>query len=307
MQHRFLTLMVLTLIQGIGWGGCRKKPTKTTPGRDAPRANAGAPSAPTTTPTHTTTRETVTFHKVYPKVGTIRVTTEAMKMRFTMNARGTALTMAHNGIEAKSEKVLALTGNRISKVEVTYTLVLETKTQNGTATHTPSPVVGKTYVVEARGGKVLVTTRDGRSVSAAENKHVAKDYKSLGKANHMLDAIPTKPVAVGNYVPAFAEALKKSFADTFAGDPKQQWTIANVFVKLNSKGTVAGTPVAILAVGVSMTMAQPGFNMTMHLKGTVVLRLADGWPLTLTMSGPLDILGNHNAGRMSMSQIYLYR
>jgi hypothetical protein len=60
--------------------------------------------------------------------------------------------------------------------------------------------------------------------------------------------------------------------------------------------------------GMAMTVTQQtGFTMTMHMKGTVTVRLADGWPIRLSMKGPLDIMGQKNAGIMTMNQKTQYK
>lgn len=251
---------------------------------------------------------TVTINKVMPRLGLIRMTSDETSMGFTLTEKGQTLTMKVNQSKKKSEKLLALKGSIATKLEVTFQKVAKVEVMNSKTLKPPSPLEGKTYVVEVRSGQLLVTKADGKPVTAEEQELVASEYKTLGKPNFMLDGLPVGPVRIGARIPSMEEALKKSFTLSMGGKPGEKWQIDNASVTLSGKGRVDGAAVALMDFGMAMTVTQQtGFTMTMHMKGTVTVRLADGWPIRLSMKGPLDIMGQKNAGIMTMNQKTQYK
>lgn len=288
MLHRFPVMLVVPLLLGVGLP-CRAR----TPVGDQRRGLQTGP---------------VTFKKVLPRPGLIRISTESTVMTFSISDGARTLKTSTTGSKRKSEKLLAVLGSTATKLEVTYHKLAKVEVQNGKTRNVPSPLVGKTYVVEAKDGNTVVSARAGKPVPAAEQALVAEDYRSLGKPNFMLDGLPSGPIQIGARVPSMEEAMKKSFIQSMGGKPGEQWQISDPVVTLTGRGRAEGAQVAFLTFEMAMTMSQPGgFSMTMHMKGTVTIRLADGWPIAMIMSGPMDIMGTKNAGQMNMSQRTQYK
>lgn len=251
---------------------------------------------------------TVTITKKMPRVGLTRVSSEENNMRFSISGGGGSLSLNATGSKKKTEKLLAVTGSTPTKVRVTFHKITKVEVQNGMTRKVPSPIAGKTYEVEATASQVAVTGPGGKAVPEAERAAVAEEYRSFGKPNFMLDGLPTDPIQIGARVPSMEEAMKKSFRESMSGKPGEQWQISDPIVTLAGQGRVAGARVAFFDFSMSMTLTQgAGFTMTMHQKGRVTVRLADGWPIQMSMKGPMDIMGKANAGQMSMTQKTQYR
>lgn len=191
----------------------------------------------------------------------------------------------------KTEEVLAVDGKAITKAKVTYTEKKKTETEDGKEKKRPkSPIEGKSYVVELKNGKVVITDEKGKKPSKREEDAVRKDNEHFGVADPILAAMPDKPLEVGKTVDALSAALQEFLMRH--DDSKDKPEVNGVEVKLAS---IEGTgPDAVGVFSVALTMATPPksknpFEIKAPLTGTMKVRAKDGWTTSMNLGGPIEL------------------
>lgn len=241
-------------------------------------ALAGADAAPPPAP--------VTFTHKPPAANAKAEEKGATKMTLSMTVDpGTGKPQSQeleNGeIEDKSEEVLAVSGDAVTKLQVTYAEKSTSSKENGKAKTTASALKGKTYVVEAKSdGKIDVRDARGHFVSSSETRQVAKDYHSLGKPDHVSAAMPARPLRQGDDVPELAKAIEEELADD-ATDLK----VSDVSVKFH--GSEGGE--GVFEVTATLAKAEGPVKFAMRLGGTMKVRTSDAQLSGLDLSGPVTV------------------
>jgi hypothetical protein len=153
-----------------------------------------------------------------------------------------------------------------------------------------SPVSGKTYIVERKGDKVVVTKADGKAVSPEEERQLIKNYRRLGKPDEITKALKSKPRKVGERLDDVAKAMADQFSER--SDPREKATIQETKLVFSEVKKIDGVEHAVLDLTIKMT-AEPASDgkLTMDFKGKVLVRIEEASYGEITMAGPIKITG----------------
>lgn len=303
-----LTILATTLALVVLGSACKKGDPKKDP-TAAASASAGAGAVVAAgTPKESPPPETgVKFTKKQPAVGAKR--TEDMKsdmaMKLTMAGKVNEMQMAESS--KKEEEILEVTNNAIMKVKVTFAEDAKSMAEGGKpAKAKPSAIAGKTYIVASKDGKISVLNEKEKAAPKPEASLVEKQYKTLGKPDPMLLAMPERALKEGEEVPELSEALAKAMKDH---DDKA--TIEATKVTFKKKDGDNG----IFDVAMTIKSGEGPFKMSVPLKGTISLRMADAWPTSMDLTGPLAFemsdkdkkAGVEGGGTLKITSTYSYK
>ena len=234
------------------------------------------------------TRGLITFTKKLPNVNAQSREDSVMRtsLKITVDPTGTGRvqqpsTMETSERETKSEELLAVNGDAATKLKVVFAEKTE-RVQEGQKPETKraSPVAGKTYVVEAKEGKISVTDENGKSVSPVEAAILQKSYKYLGKPDPLSTLMPSHPIRVGDKVDELADALRQSIGKS-AGD----MAVGRVAVTLTDVHDDEG----IFAVSMELSKAEGPMKFVIEQKGIMRVRRADSLLASVSLAGPVGV------------------
>jgi len=233
------------------------------------------------------------------KIGTSAKT----NMHFTLEIQGKKIKFVNESNDVRQEEILAVKGSAVTKLKVLFKTQHEAGSQGGKSRSKTSPLQGKTFVLEAKGGKVIVTDDKGKPVDAPTVKAVTKKYKTFGTPDKMFDAIPTTAIKVGARVASIEKALQESIKEEMGGDKGEKITTSNVSVVLKEiKGKLA-----LFAVTMTITIKKGAkFSIVMRTVGVVSVDSTTGHEVAMKFSGPLDVMGKKNNGHMTRIESKTY-
>ncbi|WP_338870919.1 hypothetical protein [Myxococcus stipitatus] len=236
---------------------------------------------------------TIRFTQKAPGVGAREEHQTRMEMAFDFKAtvpNKEPIPIVANTVvlESKVYTVLAVKGRAVTRAQVAYGEMDEVKMVEGKEQRTPSPVSKKTYVAEFKKGLVVVTTPQGKPVSDEEQAKVRAGHTSLGRADPLVAAFPTRPVQVGDSMEALAEAFEKELQRTAAKGMRYTDTrIQLTEIREDARGLmgVFGVSTRLVATDgaeapVSMEIRPEGFIHVLA-EGTVVTEMSLGGPVQL--------------------------
>lgn len=230
-----------------------------------------------------------------PAVGTKWEETRKNQMKLTMTvdigaARNHA-TLDDRETTVEKSEVLGVEGKIVTKKKITYAEKTKVQSENGKDKSTPSPLVGKTYVLAMVDGKPAVTDEAGKSVPAVEEELVLKSHRSFGKPDPMFDGMPQGAIRVGDEVPSLKKALQDNLADSDDGKDHPEFIVDSVKLTTIDKGNdLVGVFALEITVQTPKDSKDP-FAMKAKLTGTMKLRAKDGWLTGMELKGPLDLAG----------------
>jgi hypothetical protein len=209
--------------------------------------------------------------------------------------------------ETRDEQILAVSGDAVTKVQVTYTARTEAMKEGGKESKTPSPLAGRTYLVvwepgglgptgssagghgnpsrgpmsvEARDGKTSVLTSPGRPAPIAQARQVQSSYANLGQPDPILAGMPRRPLVPGQKVPELERALRAELAGRAKDMPV-------------SAAAVTFTGVAgrdgLFDVALELSKEEPPMKYAIALKGQLRVSTATSQLTGFTLEGPLTI------------------
>ncbi len=245
----------------------------------------------------------LTFKAKAPAVGdkVEEKETSDTKMTMDVDAGGKKQTIEMTMVESmvKKTEVLAVDGKAITKAKLTYVEKKKTETEGGKEKKKPkSPIEGKTYILESKDGKTLVTDEKGKKVPKDEEDAVLKGNRAFGKPDPVLTGLPDKAIKVGDKVEKLAKALEEHFKNM--DESKDPLEVTDVEVKLESIDKDGETGV----FAIQLTMASPKtskepFALKIPLKGTMKVRAKDGFTTEVALKGPLTMEGNDPKFKLS--------
>lgn len=296
--------LVWLLLTTAAVGGCKKD---VKPEGAAPPGSASAIAAASARTASATDRGAVTFTRKPPKVGVKREELSVMKMSFSMDVdpgNGKPIRQETSIAETnkKTQELLALDGEIPTKVKVTFDRDEEAMTEGGNERKTPSKIAGKTYVVEAKDGKIVVSDAAGKLAPKPEATRVDKHFKSLGKLDPLSSAIPKTPLEPGAKVDSIAKSLEGYLKQGSDG-----MNVSDVRVTFKERSGDDG----VFDLALKMGKEDETVSMSMDLDGEMRLSTSTGEPSKLALSGPITIAGKSDpkgtkmrisgTGTMSMS------
>lgn len=270
-RRRLLCLLVMT---GLCATGCKKPEAK----HEAPAASTSVSAAKPEEPKGTT------FSYKMPTVGSKRDDTSAMSMSLTVDPTGTGKAqkseMAMAESVHKTEEVMAVNGDAVTKVKVKYESYDTKATEAGKEKKKSSPLAGKTYLVEAKDGKIEVRDEKGKFVPAVEGNDVEKQYHTLGKPDPMGAAMPKTPLKPGDRADSIAKAIQEQMKAGSDG-----MNVSDITVTLREiKGDVG-----VFDVALKLSKEEGPMSMSMDMKGETDIVAATGEPMLLDIKGPITI------------------
>ena len=272
------------------------QPTSAPPGPAAPAATSepASPGTPATAAPQTQGAPATgghVFRVKVPAVGARALETETDTMALAISVFLPNTNAPHKSdisereVTEKVVEVLAANADAVTKVKVTYKAHSKIKKEDGADTSKPSPVQGKTYIVEGKDGTVHVTLPGGSPPPEEAAKFVAKDFKRLGKPDMMQKAMPSTPIEVGARVDSLGEALRE---DLMGGDEQDATaTIDKSVVTLSAVREEGGAKVGVFDVELDLLATKKDLAMRFSVKGKVEVALADSIPVAMSFESPI--------------------
>lgn len=263
-------------------------PAGAVPQADAVVAIEGATESEPEAPT--TAGEAHVFHYKAPVVGSRVHVQETMAISLSVTAvqagQQSMIASEEQTTTDRTVEVVAISGDVVTRVKVRYKSHETIKRDDGTETRENPPVTGKTYLVEARKGAVVVLTEQGAAAPPAEASIVQKDFTDLGKPDEFRDALPDRPIRVGERLDSIAGAMKTRLSK---GDGKNMSTVEGVTVRLARVDDHGGSKTGVLDFIASVLYGESHALIRMKVKGQVELRLEDGFTSSISMMGPVTV------------------
>lgn len=227
----------------------------------------------------------VTITRKPPKVGSKRKLDHTSNLTLDITYGPKKIGVLEDEVNKRTEETLAVAGDVVTKAKVTYEQRTKTKAQDGrTGAPDKNVLAGKTFVVEAKDGKVLVTNEDGKPVDAASKAAVEKDYKRFGKPNAVVAAFPTRALKVGEEVKELSAAIVEDLKDDMDAE-KAGLTVESPKVVLDRK---EGDN-AVFVLTMTMRMAKGPLKGNIPVTGSVTVRASDGFLLRSETNGPINL------------------
>lgn len=233
------------------------------------------------------------FKKKLPAIGAKVIESETKTTNLTLDvtvkpkAKPVQAVRSDRSTIEKTVEVLAVSADAITKVKVTYKTHSKVEKKDAKESATTSPVAGKTYVVEAKDGAITVLTDKGAAAPADETKAVQDDFKKLGKPNDLAKAIPDTPIKIGDRVDAIGQALQARVTkDDDAGTKTTVESTAVTLTKVNDKG---GAKTGVFDLAFNLTVEKDSLIIRMKVKGTVEVRMEDGFPVSMSLQAPTTL------------------
>ncbi|MFO0588576.1 MAG: hypothetical protein U0441_13590 [Polyangiaceae bacterium] len=239
----------------------------------------------------------LTITGVAPAVGDKREDKESsnmdMTLSITMGAKSKELKMNMVESTTRQEEVLAVADKAVTKAKVTYVDKTKSQTEDGKEKKAKkNPLVGKTYILELKDGKLAITDEKGKKVPKAEEDQIRKDNSHFGKPDPFTSAIPTKPMEVGKPVPELSTAIQEQMAAHDSSNEKDKLNVGDVEVKLASIEGSGADQQGVFDVKLTLSSPKSGknpFEMKIMMAGQLKVRAKDGWPTSFKASGPLEM------------------
>jgi hypothetical protein len=273
-------LVGLLAIAGVGCG------KKDSPSGTAASGSAAAASEPSLLgKLKEAVGSEITITRQPPKVGDKRTVDHTTNVTMNLAFGPKKIDFSEDETSKRTEEVMALDGETITKMKVGYQSRKKTKTDNGrTGAPDKTKLDGRVVIVEYVKGKVVITAEDGPPLDAASKKAVEKDYKRFGKPDKAAAALPTRPLKVGDEVKELTDALTTEMKEDMDGE-KQGMVAENAKVVLEK----ADNGVATFKLTMTLRMTKGILKGTIPLTGSFVVRASDGSLLKSDNAGPLNL------------------
>jgi hypothetical protein len=236
--------------------------------------------------------EAVTFVKSAPKVGRIAIEENSIAFRLETEARARGATSARVRTESleherRREEIFAVFERIVTKKKITYEALERKETRNGTSVvEPPSPLAGRSYVVELKQSVPVFSDPSGAPVSDAEARELARRLGTFGKPDPFLEGIPDGPVHPG----APASGMAGGFLEIFEGSSHDGPDVGNVDVRFAGVRDEPQGRCGVFAFTMNVQVAgEP--RMSLVLKGEFLVRISDGAPIRLEARGPAHLVG----------------
>jgi hypothetical protein len=191
-------------------------------------------------------------------------------------------TVDSNEKNKRTEEVVAVSGDAVTKVRVTY--------QELDERDKGSPLIGKTITVEFKDGKLAITDDKEKALGKKEADLVSKEYRALGKAEPIYLAMPTRPLSPGEAVHELDKAVEE---DMRQGSMEEGLEVSDVGVTFKEKQGDAG--LFDVKMTLLVTKLDDPMKLKMDLTGVMKIRIADSFVTSVDLSGPMAISLNPKA------------
>jgi hypothetical protein len=274
----------LALLVTAACGQGKDQPPTPAKGVTTPSAASVAPTK--VAPPPTATGDGTVFVKRAPAVGDKSEDKVAMTMSMETtvdpDGKGTPqkATMEKSETETRQEEVLAVKGEAVTKVKVTFVDKTATIKEEGKERKRASPVAGKTYVVEAKDGKLIVLLDGDRPAPPLQARVVKEAYETLGRVDPLYAGVPRRPLKPGDKVEELAKAMKE-----FMLIRAKEMEVSSVSVVFQGAKGDEG----VFDVDVALAAVEKPMRFDMKLKGQARMSLTTGQPSSTILKGPLSV------------------
>ena len=252
-------------------------PTRT---RTSASATANDSASPIDSAAKEANPDAIKFTKVPYSVGTVwdMQVEETVELKITVPI---AQTQSQTTQTSETLEVLATEGPAVTRLKVVYNhqSVIVTK-YPAAPVEKPTPVNGKTYVVELAGGVVVILDDHRVAAPADEDQYVRAEWGLLGRPDPLLAALPDLPVKRGQSVNGIAEMLTQqdAGAEVVSYDDKH--------ASLKDIVSESGQQVGIFAFGYKTHLSRGAQKVDGDVTGTLAVRASDAHELRYEFGGP---------------------
>jgi hypothetical protein len=254
---------------------------------DDSKAAASASSVPAPPAAPTTVRLSPQRSAVGEKTRSTRESALQMSVEFWQENEK----LGSNDSSRKEEytrtvEVLGLLGAVPAKVRVRYDHYHLVEVHPDKPVRDDTSLEGKTYVLDATEGKLVVGTPDGRKPPAEEASVLETLHGELGQDDPIVAALGADPIPVGEQR-SMKDKLFRAFLSSTSGEYKAG--------ACTLKGTrvEAGRDAAVFEwVAQLHTQEDNGLEVTWNIKGEAVVAIAPAVTLKSSISAALDLSGH---------------
>jgi len=214
-------------------------------------------------------------------VGATRTNVFTMDMDAKMSAQGKQLTMTSSQRKKDTIEVLGTSAEAVTKAKVSYLQLDKKQVMMGQEKVEPSPIVGKTYIVEAKDGTIVVTTEAGDPVPSAEADAVRDEDDDFGEPDKMAKVLAGRTFRRDQMVEIPPENLAGLF-----GDEKEGKLVRFALTFTGTRGTLAQ-----FAAAADLELGRGAVSIKIALAGTAVIDPANGELNEIAMEGPMTFTG----------------
>ena len=246
----------------------------------------------------------VVFRRRVPQPGTVIVARRHQRSRLELSQRrgGKRMTVVQ-GTDQRVETrttVLVATDAAVTRKRVEYVGGASEQRIGDRVQRVPNPLLGKTYVLEARDAGLHVGGSDGAPVSDYERELLEREHGNLGRPSAFAALLPRRPVAPGERLRPDPETLARAFGQAGV-------QVRDASFVLQSLGEQDGRRLGTFRVAVTLVEEDEQTHRETRLGGRVVLRVDTCWPVAVELSGPIEIEGRspdpsdlHGRGEVSL-------
>ena len=273
-MHRVPLFMGLTAVIAMG---CARKPASPPSSGDA----------------------IVAINKHAPRVGRVAIEEATIDLRLSaaVEASGGVAKVSSRTVqrERKREEILSVFERIVTKKRVTYEQLDKSEFRDGAPIKvTPNPLAGHAYVIELKNFVPIFSRSPRGEVSDEERAELVRRSSTFGKADPFLEGIPDGPLQMNQPAPGMSEG----FLETFEGG-KDGPDIGKVSIRFAGAREHEQGRCGVFAFGMDTQLAgEPSLLLKLH--GEFLLRIADGAPVQLEMSGPARISGRQTLEGVEM-------
>jgi predicted Ser/Thr protein kinase len=249
----------------------------------------------------------VTFSQVASAVGDVfPLTAERdLEMNATIQlGAGITRRSRESQRERKRVEVLEVTDGVITRAQVTYEEIEETKTSRGKPVPTEeSPLLGKSYLLfRGEDGLLIVENARGETPPDSEREAVERLNGDFGRPGSYFDLLPKSAVLPGSPIDISSGVLRDLMnLDSKSGTEVE---ILTAVMTLRETEIIDGQEAGRFDVQIEMEMYhEKGMVMKSDLEGELLLTLDTSRPLLFELSGPFTLGSDHSAGSAPTSLV----
>lgn len=292
-----ISLLALSLLVACNLAGCGKKE-----GGDAsPAASASAAPAEekgVLGKLKDAVSSEVTITKKPVAVGAKRKIEETGSVDLKMKMGAREMTLLEKEVTKRTEEVLAVEGNIITKLKVSYEAHTKEVTDSGKSRTVPDTLAGKEFIIESVKGKVNVTSGDGKPAAGPAKLAVLKEFKQFGKEDKFETGIPSRPLKVGDEVPELGAPMTEQLQKAIDEDARSGMTVDPPKTVLKSKeGDLAVFEVTTTARSTRGMMK----GLVIPLTVSVAVRTSDGRVARSTVDGTMGLSPEEKAKNKNLT------
>jgi hypothetical protein len=249
--------------------------------------------------------EEITFQSPLPHIGRITLLTseEETKLVFAgtrMSDGAPVRNLSTNRTRrVRREEMLAVRGTVGERLRVAFIEDVTTSEAGGRKDRHVGALSGQTFEIERKTDQGALTVYDvggGTPALYGVAAQVAGIYRDFGRGDAPQVKLPVGPQRIGKSAPELAESMAAGITRG-ASITKVEGSDATLTqIRPGPAGALHG----LYQLALKVTAESDGSEITLDLKGTILLRDVDGLPLEVRISGPLLSTPDPQAARANV-------